>query len=96
MQKNKAENSLTCLVNVGKATAEKLERVGIHTKEDFLSRDPFEVYTLLLEKVDPSLCRCMLATLVGAKKGVPWYKITKQAAKDYQKRNPDHNWKNNC
>jgi uroporphyrinogen-III synthase len=96
MRKTKSEHSLTCLVNIGNVTAKKLERIGIYTKEDFLSRDPYEVYTLLLENVDPSLCRCMLASLVGAKKGVPWHTITKKTAEEYQKRNPDHHWKNNC
>jgi hypothetical protein len=96
VQKSKSDKSLTCLINIGKATANKLERVGICTKEDFLSRDPYEVFTLLLNKVDPMLCRCMLATLVGAHKGIPWHMLTKQAAKEYQRRYPDHNWASNC
>ena len=94
--KTKPDNTLLSLPNIGKVTAQKLGQIGIFTKDDFLARDPYEVYEEMLEQIDPSLCRCALAGLVGAKKGVPWHKITKQAAKEYQKRHPKHEWKSNC
>ncbi|MBL7214540.1 MAG: TfoX/Sxy family DNA transformation protein [Phycisphaerae bacterium] len=88
-------NTLLSLPNIGDAFVKKLGRIGITTKEEFLACDPYEVYEEMLEQIDPSLCRCALATLVGAKKGVPWHKITKQATAEYQKRHPEHQWKDN-
>lgn len=90
------DNALTALPNIGEAISAKLNRIGIQTKDDFLSRDPYDLYSELLEKVDPTLCRCLLASLVGAHKGKTWHTITKQTAKEYQKRHPDHAWKDGC
>lgn len=84
--------SLLTLPNLGKGTAAKLERIGIATKEEFLKRDPYEVFDELRAKIDPTLCRCALAGIVGAQKGVPWHKITKDSAKEYEKRHPGHKW----
>mgnify|MGYP001014097959 FL=1 len=90
---NRAEKtSLRELVNIGSVIEQKLIRIGIRTKEEFLKKDPFEVFDELLEKVDPTLCRCALASIVGAKAGLPWHKITKHAASDYQKLHPEHKW----
>jgi TfoX C-terminal domain len=84
--------SLLSLPNMGKVTAAKLAKIGIETQEEFLKRDPYEVFEELRTKVDPTLCRCALAGIVGAKKGVPWHKITKASAKEYEKRHPLHKW----
>ena len=83
---------LTDLPNIGKTTAAKLERVGIKTAEDFLKRDPYEVFHELRTKVDPTLCRCALAGIVGAKTGQRWHVITKRTAAEYEKRHPGHRW----
>jgi nucleotidyltransferase/DNA polymerase involved in DNA repair len=80
------------LPNIGKTTAAKLERIGIKTKEDFLKRDPYDVFHKLRKKVDPTLCRCALAGIVGAKTGQPWHVITKHTAEEYEKRHPRHKW----
>jgi len=77
---------------MGPVTAAKLAKIGIDTKEEFLRRDPYAVFEELREKIDPTLCRCALAGIVGAKKGVPWHKITKETAKEYEKRHPLHKW----
>ncbi|MBN1803707.1 MAG: TfoX/Sxy family DNA transformation protein [Sedimentisphaerales bacterium] len=87
---------LESLTNIGKVTAEKLRAIGIKTRQQFLQRDPYEIYAELLVKVDPSLCRCALAGLVGAAKNRKWHTVTKQAAKEFQRRYPDHAWANNC
>ncbi len=87
-----AGDSLLSLPNMGKVTVAKLAKIGIDTKEEFLMRDPYEVFEELRKKVDPTLCRCALAGIVGAKKGVPWHKITKDSAKEYEKRHPLHKW----
>ena len=83
---------LTDLANIGKTTASKLEKIGITTAEEFLKRDPYEVFHELRSKVDPTLCRCALAGIVGAKKRQPWHKITKKAAAEYERRHPGHKW----
>jgi hypothetical protein len=90
MRKN--NNSLTSLPNIGKVTAAKLGKIGINSAEDFLQKDPYDVFSELLEKVDPTLCRCALASIVGGKTGAPWHMITKETAKEFQRRHPEHKW----
>jgi len=91
--KNNPKNkSLQSLPNIGKVTAEKLQRIGIKSKEEFLARDPYQVFEELVAKVDPTLCRCALASIVGANMNVPWHVITKQAAKKYEHKHPDYKW----
>ena len=46
-------NSLESLPNIGKIIAGKLRKVGINTKEEFLAKDPYEVFDELLEKACP-------------------------------------------
>jgi hypothetical protein len=84
--------SLTDLPNIGKTTAARLEEIGIKGTKDFLRRDPYKVYEKLLKEADPTLCRCVLASIVGAKTGEPWHVITKKTAEEYQKRHPRHKW----
>ncbi|MBN2265232.1 MAG: TfoX/Sxy family DNA transformation protein [Candidatus Aminicenantes bacterium] len=83
---------LTGLPNIGKTTAAKLASIGIRTAEDLLARDPYEVFHELRTKVDPTLCRCALAGIVGAKTGERWHVITKKTAAEYEKRHPGHRW----
>jgi nucleotidyltransferase/DNA polymerase involved in DNA repair len=87
-----SRNKLTDLPNIGKTTAAKLERIGLKTPDEFLKRDPYNVFHELRKKVDPTLCRCALAGIVGAKTGKPWHKITKKTAAEYEKRHPRHKW----
>ncbi len=89
---DKAHDSLESLPNIGKTTADKLRRMGITSKKEFLKRDPYKVFEELRKKVDPTLCRCALAGIVGAAKGVPWHKITTDTAREYEKRHPRHVW----
>lgn len=88
----KTVTPLTSLRNIGSTTAHKLEQIGIHSAEDFLTHDPYEVFHTLRRKVDPTLCRCALAGLVGAKRNAPWHKVTRQSAAEYEKRHPRHRW----
>ncbi|MCX6554722.1 MAG: TfoX/Sxy family DNA transformation protein [Candidatus Aminicenantes bacterium] len=85
-------DSLRQLSNIGAVTEKKLKRIGIFSKEDFLIQDPYEVFEELRQKVDPTLCRCVLASIVGAKRGLPWHQITKASAREYEKRHPGHIW----
>jgi hypothetical protein len=83
---------LGSLPNIGKVTEKKLNMIGIFSREDFLRRDPYEVFASLRQKVDPTLCRCALALIVGAKLGQPWHRITRATAREYEKRHPGHVW----
>jgi len=87
-----ADDSLRSLPNIGPTTAAKLGQIGITSKKEFLKRDPYRVFDDLRKKVDPTLCRCALAGIVGAKKGVRWHTITKESAKEYEKKHPRHAW----
>jgi hypothetical protein len=88
----RAGKPLRSLANIGKVSEKKLNRIGIFDADDFLCRDPYEVFSELRQKVDPTLCRCALASIVGAKLGQPWHRITKATAREYEKRHPDHVW----
>jgi len=88
----KTGDSLRSLPNVGKVLEENLQRIGITSREEFLKRDPYQVFDELKERVDSTLCRCALAAVVGAKRGVPWHRITKETAREYEKRHPLHKW----
>jgi hypothetical protein len=88
----KKDDSLTSLPNIGGITAAQLHKIGITTKQQFLRRDPYKIFDELRKKVDPTLCRCALASIVGAKKGIRWHLITKDSAKEYEKRHPRHVW----
>ena len=84
--------SLRSLPNIGPKSEAKLKRIGIASREDFLSRDPYEVFDELRRRVDPTLCRCALALIVGARLGQPWHRITKASAREYERRHPGHVW----
>jgi hypothetical protein len=84
--------SLRSLPNIGRVSEKKLNQIGIFDADDFLCRDPYEVFAELRQKVDPALCRCALALIVGAKLGLPWHQITKNTAREYEKRHPGHEW----
>lgn len=85
-------SELTTLPNIGKETANKLKKININTAEDFLSRDPYQVFNELLEKVDPTLCRSFLAGLVGAYKNTKWNLVSKESATNFLKKYPKHKW----
>lgn len=89
------DRSLESLPNIGKVTALQLEKIGIKTKEDFLARDPYEVFNELLCKIDPTLCRSSLAGIVGAKENVPWNVVSKKATEEFERRYPKHSWGQN-
>ena len=86
------KDELLSLPNIGKVLSGKLHKIDINTKEDFLSQDPYDVFYELQRKVDPTLCRCALACIIGAHVGAPWHKITKDTAKEYEKRHSHHKW----
>jgi hypothetical protein len=88
----KQSASLRSLPNIGRVSEAKLKRIGISSRDEFLRRDPYEIFDELRRKVDPTLCRCALASIVGAKLGLPWHQVTKASAREYEKRHPGHEW----
>ena len=83
------------LVNIGPKIAQTLGMVGITTPAEFFARDPYDVFEQLLTRVDPTLCRCALASIVGAHQGIVWHKIHKQAAQEFIART-GYKWPNRC
>ncbi len=94
MAKNtkKDTENLESLPNVGRVIATKLRKIGIRTVSEFLERDPYDVFDELRTEVDPGLCRCALASIVGARYGVKWHEVTAESAREYERRNPGHHW----
>ena len=92
MKQAKTARALTALPNIGKVTAAKLREISIGTAEEFLARDPYEVFAALLEK-DPTLCRCALSGIVGAHRGLKWNLVMEEAVAEFSRRRPSHNWK---
>lgn len=90
------QSSLRSLVNIGPKIEKKLQAIGIATADDFMARDPYEVFANLRTTVDPTLCRCALASLVGARLGMRWPEVTRDAAREFEKRYPDITFANKC
>lgn len=86
------KSPLTQLVNIWPKIADRLLKIWISTPEEFMEKDPYEVF-LTLKKVDPSLCRCALSAIVGAHKGVRWHSLRGEAIEEFQKRYPKEEWK---
>ena len=80
---------LTSLTNIGDSLEARLNTLGIHTAEEFLARDPEELY-LLLEKDEPHLHLAVLACFVGAHTGTSWHYIYKEIKADFVRRHPKH------
>ena len=88
----KADESPTSLPNIGRVSAAHLNKIGITTKKQFLSRDPYRVFDELLKKADPTLCQSALAGIVGASRGVRWHLVSKESAREFANRHPRHVW----
>lgn len=78
------------LPNIWLKIADNLIKIWITTPEEFLAQDPYEVFHQLKTKVDPSLCRCTLASIIGAYKEVKQNLIREEAVKTYEQRYPDN------
>jgi len=87
-------SKVSTLPNIGKVIEGKLNRIGINSAEEFLTRDPYEVFEELLRKIDPTLCRCALASIVGASKKEKWHLVMKEAVEKFEKKHPKYQWEN--
>lgn len=86
-------SKVSTLPNIGNVIGEKLNKIGINSAEEFLSRDPYEVFEDLLRNVDPTLCRCALASIVGASKKEKWHLVMKEAVAKFESKHPKYRWK---
>ena len=85
-------SKVSTLPNIGKVIEGKLNAIGIDSAEEFLVRDPYVVFEELLRKVDPTLCRCALASIVGASKKEKWHLVMKEAVAKFEKKHPKYRW----
>ncbi|MFH1047783.1 MAG: TfoX/Sxy family DNA transformation protein [Patescibacteria group bacterium] len=91
----KKNHSLTSLINIGPKIASLIEQTGVTTVEQFEHSDPYQIFAQMLKR-EPDLCRCVLASLVGARAGVKWPTFHKEAAAEFDRRYPKHHWNNKC
>ncbi|MBW6431605.1 TfoX/Sxy family protein [Patescibacteria group bacterium] len=87
----KIKSDLQKLLNIGPGVERHLKEIGIKSKNDFISQEPFDIFDKML-KVNPVLPKPMLASLVGAKENVPWYLIYDEVISEYEKSHPNHVW----
>lgn len=91
------KSPLCKLPNIGPSIANNIMMLGITTPEEFLEQDPYEIFYKLQTKVDPTLCRCVLSSIVGAYKNEKRHLVRKEAIQTYQKKYPHQerktNWK---
>lgn len=91
-QPYKVSQRLTDLPNINLQAASRLTKVGIRTADDLLNGDPYQIFDVILKKVDPNLGRQDLAMIVGAYKGCHWNNVLSEAVREYRLRRPKHIW----
>jgi len=92
-QPYKAPERLTDLPNINLQTVSRLAKVGINSVDDLLNGDPYQIFDVMLHRVDPGLKRQDLVNLVGAYKGCHGNSVLGEAVREYKLRRPDHVWK---
>lgn len=76
MSKNSLPLRLEDLPNIGTKTAEALRNIGISSPADLEKIGVKEAYVRLrLKNPERDICACVLYSLYGALKGIPWNKI---------------------
>ncbi len=65
------------LKGLGPKSEEMLAKLGVLSVDEFLVRDPFELYVSLKEKT-PSVGLNMLYAMLGAQEGVSWQEVARQ------------------
>lgn len=70
------------LRNIGVGMEKLLSEINIKTKEEFLEKDPHELYDKLKRK-HPSLHLAVLASFIGAHSDTPWYMIYGELKEEY-------------
>lgn len=72
---NAIERELAALPNLGPFSAKLLHAVRVASAEDFMSRDPHELYDLTVEYSVSPVNRLMLKAIVAAQAGVHWQEV---------------------
>jgi len=72
---NDIETNLAALPNMGPFSAKLLHAVGVTSVDDFMSRDPHELYDLTVEFSATPINRLMLKAIVAAQAGVHWQDV---------------------
>ncbi|WP_425446762.1 TfoX/Sxy family protein [Dethiothermospora halolimnae] len=67
---------LSKLPNIGKILEEKLNNVGINTKDELYREGSKEVFLRIKNNVDNNVCLNMLYALEGAIQGIRWYGLS--------------------
>ena len=83
---------LTDLPNINPRVASRLKRIGIRTPDDFLNRDPYQVFDVIDSRLKKDLSKKDLAMLVGAQKGCSWSSVLHEVTQEYRLRKPGHIW----
>ncbi len=92
-QQYQSSGRLTDLPNINFRTASSLSKAGIRTADDLLNGDPYQIFDVMLKKVDPELGRQDLANIVGAYKGCRATNVSNEALREFRIRHPHHVWK---
>ena len=77
-------NQLTDLPNVGKAMAEDLQLLGIHTPEQLIGESPYDLYARLCVKIGTKHDPCVLDVFISITRFMagdepkPWWFYTKE------------------
>lgn len=79
------------LLNIGPGVEGQLYLIGIKNKDDFLGREPVDIFDEML-KINPTLPKPLLASLAGAKENVSWHLIYNDVIREYEKSHPGHVW----
>ncbi|CCO48637.1 putative TfoX N family protein [Vibrio nigripulchritudo SOn1] len=74
---SKGEKRLRDLKGFGPKSEEILATVGIHSVDDFMLADSYELYAKLKEKVKGTGLNSIYA-IIGAKENIDWREVAKQ------------------
>jgi hypothetical protein len=73
-QKQKSQDNLQSLMNIGPAIAKRLHAIGIKSAAQIMESDPEAIYEQLEQKEGGKLDICVLYQLRGAIQNTPWWK----------------------
>jgi len=73
---NKEYKRIRDLKGFGPKSEELFARIGIHTVEEFLAADPFELYALFKAKVKGTGLNSIYA-MIGAQEDIHWQEVAR-------------------
>ncbi len=81
--KDEKNQDLLSLPNLGPASVAQFKKIGITTVDEFMRRDPYQVYEELVEKEIIKPHMAALAAFVGAYYDLPWLGVVKTIRQKY-------------